>query len=140
MDTRTKLQPFTENATCTKCGKSDESPVVAMALPPGMLPAADAGAVPFAINPAVFAFQSFGVQYCAGGKEPESDDDTFGPILAMIANILPDSSRIPAGPRKINICAGMTESHMHVRCHRCQFEFLMECKDTAVIQSSAASS
>jgi hypothetical protein len=55
------------------------------------------------------------LSYCPGGKVPTEE------VGGMTAMVMGRSERV-------NICAGITEPHLHVKCRYCDYVYLMETK------------
>lgn len=99
METPT-IKPYSESATCVKCGAGDNSP-----------------------NP-MLGMMGINTRFCPGGKELE-EEEPKNPIEAFLS-LLPalGSSLAVAHKPRINICAGIGEEHLHKTCPRCGFEWL----------------
>ena len=74
-------------------------------------------------------------RYCRGGKELENEEaeNPMATIMKAATGALPEQFKSLGfvGPSKINICAGITEEHLHKICSVCAYEFLMQTKDVA---------
>lgn len=132
-----KLQPFAVSTCCPKCGAGEPAPVV----PPSYGDKWSAGldTVPAPLSPFIayngpFMSGTLRTRYCAGGKEPESEGelDPMVQITRVAASITggKGAADLFHGPGKINICAGITEEHLHRICTNCEYEFLMQTKDS----------
>lgn len=112
-----RLEPFpAPNAECPKCGAGPgRQPVSLSAFP---MPA------PSALK----------LIYCAGGKEPE--ETTENPLMAFMQTVLSGEAfaqKFRSLPlKRINICAGITEEHLHVGCMNCGHEWLTQTKEQSL--------
>lgn len=102
METPT-IKPFTESAQCVKCGAADQilTPMMGMGI---------------------------GSMFCPGGKQLEEEQEK-NPVEAFLS-LLPAITNLGGVARKpkINICAGVTEEHLHKTCPRCGYEWLIHTK------------
>jgi hypothetical protein len=57
-------------------------------------------------------------RYCPGGKEPTE-------LVGLPEAMMRGSSE------RLNVCAGVTEPHLHLTCRSCGFEWLMKVKGAA---------
>ncbi len=124
IETAIKIQPFTVLAGCPKCGAGQ---------PPSAMSVST-----MSIHPVAFIGE-MRTRYCSGGKEPEAEPDQSSPLAITdafhkIVSSLPGAGEALGSslPRSFNICAGITQEHLHRTCSNCQYEFLMATKDTEV--------
>ncbi|HLW53227.1 MAG TPA: hypothetical protein VKW06_10330 [Candidatus Angelobacter sp.] len=154
-ETSVRVHPFAELTFCPKCGNGAPPPPVDPALaemanrtmctadigkqyPVDVV--REAGSVPFVMPTALPFFMPtalpesmvFEIHYCAGGKELESEiTDPMAQTIQMAANLTSGGKMPSIMPKRVNVCAGIFQEHLHRTCIRCRFEVLTECRDAA---------
>lgn len=134
-----KLQAFQWEAFCAKCGAGQpvQSPELDAEfkppepeVPPHLLHPTIPGQLRGRFPYGYVVFPSpLRTVYCAGGKEPESEEQNpLVGVFKMATGALPEQLKNLSG-RTINICAGIGQEHLHRICSNCGYEFLMQCKD-----------
>jgi hypothetical protein len=64
-------------------------------------------------------FSTFDVSYCPGGKQPTEVHTNRNPLAGLFGA---DESR-----EVLNLCAGIDEPHLHLRCRMCTYSWTMRC-------------
>lgn len=107
-----KIEPFTgPMAGCPKCGCGSGNPPNPRFVPQ------------------TFVQSSLRVRYCLGGKEPE--ENAAEPVMELLQQIfMAAADKLRAVTvKRLNICAGITEEHLHVTCVDCGHEWLTQTKE-----------
>lgn len=116
-----KIKPFIAGHVCVKCGAGE------ILYPPPAL-----------------HMHSVTIRFCSGGKEPESPLDvdpmtsSFQAAMNTLSSVFPQQIVNHVGEQrgKLNICAGIAEEHLHATCNNCQYEFLIQTKDSPVTEEA----
>jgi hypothetical protein len=61
------------------------------------------------------AMATVNIRYCGGGKQPT---EQVGVVEAMMRG----------KEERFNVCAGVSEPHLHLTCRSCNYEWLMQVK------------
>jgi Zn ribbon nucleic-acid-binding protein len=107
-----KIEPYSgPTSECAKCGNGSQ-------LSPG---------------PEIFPrmqHATLRVRYCPGGKElEETEENPLTAFLQLVSSESISSKFRSVSLKRVNICAGIGEDHLHVTCVDCGYEWLTHTKE-----------